>query len=114
MEHKLNQGAIFKNDYKGDQFNAPDFKGKMNVDGETKDVALWLNPSKEGKKEYFTIKISEPYVKGGQASAVDQYNQKAAAAQPSAQPTTASHIPDPSNGIAPAAVFNATDDDLPF
>jgi len=42
MEQKDNTGAIFKNDYK------------------EKELAMWLNESKNGKK-YFSVKFSEPY-----------------------------------------------------
>jgi len=59
MEQKNNKGAIFKNDYKKTEQH-PDYKGKAMIDGKAKDVAVWLNESKNGKK-YFSIKFSEPY-----------------------------------------------------
>jgi len=59
MEQKDNTGAIFKNDYK-EKETQPDYKGKAMVDGKEKEVALWLNESKNGKK-YFSVKFSEPY-----------------------------------------------------
>ena len=62
MELKENTGMAFRNDYKKDNEKAPDFKGKINVDGKEKEIALWSNPPKEGKKGYFGIKISDPYV----------------------------------------------------
>lgn len=64
METKQNTGAIFKNDYKKEGDKQPDYKGKINVDGKDKEIALWLSESKEGKK-YFSVKISEPYKKDG-------------------------------------------------
>ena len=54
-----NTGAIFKNDKKSD--NAPDYKGKINVDGKEKEIALWVKTSKDGSKTFFSAKISEPY-----------------------------------------------------
>jgi len=62
MELKENTGIIFRNEYKKDNEKAPDFKGNINVDGKEKEIALWSNPPKDGKKGYFSIKISEPYV----------------------------------------------------
>ena len=59
MEQKDNTGAIFKNDYKKTD-SQPDYKGKCLVDGKEKEVAMWLNESKAGKK-YFSIKFSLPY-----------------------------------------------------
>lgn len=59
MEQKNNTGAIFKNDYKKTDQH-PDYKGKCLVDGTEKEIALWLNESKAGKK-YFSVKFSEPY-----------------------------------------------------
>jgi uncharacterized protein (DUF736 family) len=62
METKQNSGAIFKNDYKKQGDKQPEYKGKIIVDGKDKEIALWLAESKDGKK-YFSVKISEPYVK---------------------------------------------------
>lgn len=56
-----NTGAIFKNDKKSD--NAPDYKGTINIDGVDKDIALWIKTSKDGSKQYFSAKISEPFKK---------------------------------------------------
>jgi uncharacterized protein (DUF736 family) len=56
-----NTGAIFKNDKKAD--NHPDYKGKINVDGVDKEIALWVKTSKDGTKNFFSAKISEPFVK---------------------------------------------------
>ena len=60
METKNNSGSIFKNDYKTKDTH-PDYKGKMVVDGVSKDIALWFNQP-EGKKAYFSASISDPYV----------------------------------------------------
>jgi uncharacterized protein (DUF736 family) len=61
MYDNTNSGAIFKNEKKAD--NHPDYKGKINVDGIDKDIALWLKTAKDGKTKYFGVKITEPYVK---------------------------------------------------
>ena len=59
MEQKENSGAIFKNNYKKAETH-PDYKGKMNVDGKEKEVALWVRETKNGEK-FFSMAISEPY-----------------------------------------------------
>lgn len=59
MENKLNSGAIFKNDKKVSQ-NAPDYKGKVNVNGKEMEVALWVKQGKNGS--FFSASFSEPYV----------------------------------------------------
>tara|TARA_R100001594_G_scaffold113562_1_gene148441 strand:+ start:58 stop:297 length:240 start_codon:yes stop_codon:yes gene_type:complete len=59
MEQKENTGAIFKNNYKKAETH-PDYKGKMNVDGKDKEVALWVRETKNGEK-FFSMAISEPY-----------------------------------------------------
>ena len=38
----------------------PDYKGKALIDGVEKEVALWLNESKNGVK-YFSAAFSKPY-----------------------------------------------------
>ena len=59
MEQKENSGAIFKNNYKKAETH-PDYKGKMNVDGKEKEVALLVRETKNGEK-FFSMAISEPY-----------------------------------------------------
>lgn len=62
MEYdNTNTGAIFKNEKKAD--NHPDYKGKINVDGKEKEIALWVKTSKDGTKTFFSAKISEPFQK---------------------------------------------------
>lgn len=63
-----NGGAIFKNDKKGNE-KAPDYKGKINVDGKDKQIALWLRESKTGSK-FFSVKINELYVAAESTPAV--------------------------------------------
>lgn len=59
MEIKINSGSIFKNEKKSDK--APDYKGKVNVNGKVMEVALWV---KEGSKgQFFSASFQEPYVK---------------------------------------------------
>ena len=60
METKQNTGAIFKN-VKKEKETHPDYRGKINVDGVEKEIALWVNTSKNGL-QYFSASISEPYV----------------------------------------------------
>jgi len=59
-ELKENQVMIFKNDKKNGDSH-PDYKGQINVKGETLDIALWEKEGRNGK--FFSGKISEPYKK---------------------------------------------------
>jgi len=61
METRNNTGAIFKNDNKKAE-NHPDYRGTINVDGQDKEIALWVKQSAKGVS-YFSAKISEPYIK---------------------------------------------------
>ena len=63
METKVNSGAIFKNEKKSE--NHPDYRGTINVDGQDKEIALWVKQSAKGVS-YFFVKISEPYKKAEQ------------------------------------------------
>jgi uncharacterized protein (DUF736 family) len=55
-----NSGVLFKNDKKGNE-KAPDYKGKVNIEGKEKDIAGWIREGKSGK--FISIKISEPMKK---------------------------------------------------
>ena len=55
-----NSGVLFKNDKKGNE-KAPDYKGKVNVEGKEKDIAGWIREGESGK--FISIKISEPMKK---------------------------------------------------
>lgn len=55
-----NSGVLFKNDKKSNE-KAPDYKGKVNVEGKEKDIAGWIREGKSGK--FISIKISEPMKK---------------------------------------------------
>ena len=52
METKVNGGAIFKNEKKADTH--PDYKGTINVDGQDKEIALWVKQSAKGTT-YFSV-----------------------------------------------------------
>lgn len=58
-----NKGVIFKNDNKGTNEKAPDYRGKINVDGKDKEISLWIRKSNDGQKTFFSCAISEPFVK---------------------------------------------------
>lgn len=60
MENKINRGAIFKN-LKKEKETQPDYSGSVNIEGEEKQIALWVNTSKSGM-QYFSVLVSEPYV----------------------------------------------------
>ena len=62
FEIKENKGSIWKNDYKNDNEKAPDYKGKINVDGTIKQISLWVNKT-EGGKSYFGVQIENEYIK---------------------------------------------------
>ena len=44
-EHKDDTGSLFKNEKTSE--NQPDYKGKAKVNGELKDMAAWVNKSKD-------------------------------------------------------------------
>jgi uncharacterized protein (DUF736 family) len=59
MEYdNTNAGAIFKNETATG--NQPAYRGKINVDGVDKQIAMWVKQTKDGKP-FFSVKISEPY-----------------------------------------------------
>jgi hypothetical protein len=59
MEYdNTNAGAIFKNETATG--NQPTYRGKINVDGIDKQIAMWVKQTKDGKS-FFSVKISEPY-----------------------------------------------------
>ena len=62
MERKDNTGVLFKvADKQSDKH--PDMTGNCMVDGKKMDIAVWNNTSKDGTKQYCSLKFSEPYVK---------------------------------------------------
>lgn len=59
MEYdNTNAGAIFKNETATG--NQPTYRGKINVDGVDKQIAMWVKQTKDGKP-FFSVKITEPY-----------------------------------------------------
>ena len=57
MEYdNTNSGALFKNDKKGNE-KAPDYAGKINVDGTDYRLAAWVREGKSGK--FMSLKVSE-------------------------------------------------------
>lgn len=73
METKLNSGAIFSND-KRTKDTQPNYRGTINVDGVDKEIALWLKVSAKGTS-YFSVSISEPYVKSEIPSIDKKHNE---------------------------------------
>ena len=59
-------GALFRNSYKEEGSNQPDYKGTFQHK-ETKekvlDIAAWTSTSKDGGITYFRLALSEPYQK---------------------------------------------------
>jgi hypothetical protein len=57
MEYdNTNSGALFKNDKKGNE-KAPDYAGKINIDGREMRLAAWVREGKAGK--FMSLKVSE-------------------------------------------------------
>ncbi|PHQ80772.1 MAG: hypothetical protein COB66_03990 [Coxiella sp. (in: Bacteria)] len=72
-------GALFKNKYKTEGSNQPDYKGSFsdkNTKEKVLDIAAWETTSKDGATTYFSLKISEPF----------QPNQQSAPSHAKAQP----------------------------
>ena len=91
MEYdNTNRGAIFKNENKTKE-TQPDYRGTINVDGQEKQIALWIKTSKDETKQFFSAQISAPYV-----------------APTSTQDVTPSSTQDVTPDLPPIA------DDLPF
>jgi uncharacterized protein (DUF736 family) len=64
MSRKPNTGTINRNEYKKEDKH-PDYRGTIDVDGQDKEIALWVKQSAKGTT-YFSVKISEPYKKAEQ------------------------------------------------
>lgn len=58
MEHKINTGTLFKNQYKTEDKH-PNYKGRINALGKMMDIALWKKTSKQGEN-YLSVQLSEP------------------------------------------------------
>lgn len=63
-EYQMQDGdiTIFKNKDKKEPKH-PDYRGKMMVNGEIKDVALWVKESKKTGEKFFAGKHTEQYKK---------------------------------------------------
>lgn len=53
-----NRGRLFRNDKKETEKH-PDYRGEINVEGKTLELAAWLKVSQKGTK-YMSLKVSEP------------------------------------------------------
>lgn len=71
FEQRPNTGTLFRNDRKTKD-NQPDYKGKINVNGEVFELAAWLKEGKKGK--FFSLSISAPREGGYSRSAATAKN----------------------------------------
>jgi len=53
-----NRGALFKNDKKETE-KQPDYKGKINVNGQDFYLSAWIKSAKDGGK-FMSLSVSEP------------------------------------------------------
>ena len=53
-----NTGVLFKNE--SDNEKAPNYKGKINVDGKEYELAAWVREAKSGKGKFMSLKVQEP------------------------------------------------------
>lgn len=59
MEYdNTNSGVLFKNE--SDNEKAPNYKGKINVDGKEYELAAWIREAKSGKGKFLSLKVQEP------------------------------------------------------
>jgi uncharacterized protein (DUF736 family) len=54
-----NSGVLWKNDRKGSNEKAPDYKGKLTVNGAEFELAAWIRDGKKGK--FLSVKVSPPF-----------------------------------------------------
>jgi uncharacterized protein (DUF736 family) len=52
-----NSGVLFTNDQKGNE-KAPNYKGKLNVNGKDYEIAGWIRQGKNGN--FLSLKVSDP------------------------------------------------------
>ena len=55
-----NKGALFTNDQKGNE-KAPNYKGKLNVNGKEYEIAGWVRQGKNGS--FLSLIVAEPFKK---------------------------------------------------
>ncbi len=60
-EQKPGQGALFKNDKKGNE-KAPDYRGSANIDGTTFEVAGWIKKN-EWKAPFLSLSVKRKEAK---------------------------------------------------
>ena len=91
-------GALFKNKYKEQGSNQPDYKGTFqdkNTREKVLDIAAWETTSRDGNTTYLSLKISEPFQKNNQ-----QQGSSFIQSTPQPTPETVAMMPE--------------DDDIPF
>jgi hypothetical protein len=71
MEQKENTIVIFKNNKKLNDKH-PDYTGKVNVDGVTKDISLWVKEGKSGK--FFSGLVKEEWKPNNHSTQAEQKN----------------------------------------
>ena len=59
-QQRDNSGALFANDFKGENPQRPDYKGKCMVNGVEMEMAAWIKGGENGKKKFMSISFSEP------------------------------------------------------
>lgn len=64
-----NTGTLFKNE--SDNEKAPQYKGKINVNGKEYELAAWVREAKSGKGKFFSLKVQEPYKKAEKTATFD-------------------------------------------
>ena len=57
-QNTINKGTLFANDKKGND-KAPDYKGKLDINGKTYNLSGWVNTSKQNGSKYLSISINE-------------------------------------------------------
>ncbi len=68
-EHKNGNGSLFKNTNKTSD-NQPDYSGSIKLqDGKDQQIAAWIKEGAKGK--FFSIRLSDPYVKPEVANVVE-------------------------------------------
>ena len=57
-----NTGALFKNNYKGNNKKSPDLTGTIDIDGKVKNIAAWKRVITKGPQEgspFLSVKITD-------------------------------------------------------
>lgn len=72
MSDYTNSGILFKNDKKGND-KAPEYTGKINIDGTEKRLAAWVKDGAKGK--FMSLKVSDFEQNNSPAEKVDNSDQ---------------------------------------